>query len=252
MNSILITGANRGLGLGLVKALINSSKTAEFLPPNYIFATCRNPANATELNQLKEQHNNIHVLELDVTNFDSYENVVKQVENVVKDKGLNVLFNNAGISPKSTRLPFVKAEDLVQTLITNTAAPVILTKAFLPLLKKASQANDQLPMGVKRAAVINMSSILGSITANVEGGMYPYRTSKTGLNAATKSMSIDLKDHKILCISLHPGWVRTDMGGSKAPLDVETASEAIVSTWYKLTEVNNGTLVQYDGKTLPW
>lgn len=107
-------------------------------------------------------------------------------------------------------------------------------------------------MGIKRAAIINMSSILGSISSNVEGGLYPYRASKTGLNACTKSMSIDLKDNNILCIALHPGWVRTELGGPKAPLDVETATQKIVETLYNLSEQNNGTLVQYNGKTLPW
>lgn len=107
-------------------------------------------------------------------------------------------------------------------------------------------------MGVKRAAVINMTSILASISSNVEGGLYPYRASKTGLNACTKSMSIDLKDNNILCIALHPGWVKTDMGGSKAPLDVETATQKIVDTMYKLSEQDSGAFVKYNGKTLPW
>lgn len=97
-----------------------------------------------------------------------------------------------------------------------------------------------------------MSSILGSIASNVEGGLYGYRVTKTGLNAATKSMSIDLKSDKILCVSMHPGWVKTDMGGSKAPLDVETSCNKMVETLTKLTYKNNGGFVQWDGKELPW
>lgn len=102
----------------------------------------------------------------------------KEVENVVQDKGLNVLFNNAGIASKSTRLSFVKAEDLTNSFLANTTAPIMLTKALYPLLKKSAEFNADQPMGVGRAAVINMSSILGSIGSNSDGGMYSYRASK--------------------------------------------------------------------------
>lgn len=127
-------------------------------------------------------------------------------------------------------------------------------------------------MGVGRAAVVNMSSILGSIGSNAEGGMYSYRASKvveresekyyffklffdflqSALNAATKSMSIDFKDSKILCVSMHPGWVKTDMGGKQAPLDIDTSCKTMVNTVIGLNESNNGTFLQYDGKSLPW
>jgi len=97
-----------------------------------------------------------------------------------------------------------------------------------------------------------MSSVLGSIEHNVEGGLYAYRTAKCGLNAATKSMSIDLKDRSILCVSMHPGWVRTDMGGSKAPMNVDTSCTTMVNTLYNLNEIDNGCFLQYDGKKLKW
>lgn len=122
----------------------------------------------------------------------------------------------------------------------------------MPLLKKASKSNSDLPLGVQRAAIINMSSILGSIEANVEGGLYAYRTSKCGLNAATKSMSIDLRDHQIMCVSMHPGWVRTDMGGSKAPLDIDSSCKQMIDTIKNLNASNNGGFVQFDGKPLKW
>lgn len=97
-----------------------------------------------------------------------------------------------------------------------------------------------------------MSSILGSIESNVDGAGYAYRMSKSALNAATKSMSIDLKKDNILCVAMHPGWVRTDMGTKNAPLDVETSTESMVKTFWEINESNNGTLMQYDGQTLPW
>ncbi|XP_053948115.1 C-factor [Anastrepha obliqua] len=247
MNSILITGCNRGIGLGLVKALVKSSN-----PPQYIFATCRNLQKATELMDLASGNPSIHVMEIDLNNFDSYTNLIRSISDIVKEKGLNVLFNNAGFAPKSTRITTIKLEDLMLSLQTNTVAPIMLTKACLPLLKQASAANEKEEMSVRRAAIINMSSILGSIEANTDGAMYAYRTSKSALNAATKSMSIDLLHNKILCLSLHPGWVRTDMGGSNAPLDVNTSSTKIIETLLKFNETNNGGFYQYDGKRLPW
>lgn len=247
MKSILITGCNRGLGLGLVKTFLNLPK-----PPKYVFATCRNIEQAVELKELGTQNHSLHILEIDLKNFDSYAKLVTDVSNVVKDDGLNVLINNAGIASKSTRLNFVQADSMIDNLTTNTVVPVMMAKAFAPLINKASKANESLPMSVNRAAIVNMSSILGSIEKNDSGGMYAYRTSKTGLNAATKSMSHDLKDNKVLCVSMHPGWVRTDMGGSKAPLDVETSTRTMVQTLLAMNEFNNGGFFEYDGKPLPW
>ncbi|EDW62376.1 C-signal [Drosophila virilis] len=247
MNSILITGCNRGLGLGLVKAL-----NALPEPPQHLFTTCRNLEQATELKKLAKEHSNIHILEIDLRNFEEYDKLVGKISEVTKDAGLNVLFNNAGIAPKSVRFGATRQQDLIDTLQTNTVVPVMLAKACLPLLKRASEVNENVSLSVKRAAIINMSSILGSIQANTDGGLLPYRTSKSALNAATKSMSIDLAPQKILCVSLHPGWVRTDMGGNNAPLDVATSTEQIVKTICQLDESHNGGFYQYNGEQLPW
>ncbi|KXJ76421.1 hypothetical protein RP20_CCG009675 [Aedes albopictus] len=247
MNSILVTGCNRGLGLGLIKSFLNLSS-----PPRHIIATCRNIQQAEELNSLGKQHSNLHILQIDLKDVDKYDQFVQEVESIVRDNGLNVLFNNAGVSPKSTRLNFVKSEDLIDTFVTNTVAPIMLTKAFVPLLKKAAEVNASAPMGPLKACVVNMSSILGSIAANTDGGLYAYRTSKAALNAATKSMSLDLKPNQIMAVALHPGWVRTDMGGSKAPLSVDQSCDGMVQTVMQLSEKHNGGFLQYDGKELPW
>ncbi|XP_037937537.1 C-factor [Teleopsis dalmanni] len=247
MNSILITGCNRGLGLGLVKELIKLNNA-----PKHIFATCRDLAKATELRELADNNSNLTLFEVDLRNFEYYNQVVNEINEATEGCGLNVLFNNAGIAPKSTRISLVKEEDLRNTLTTNTIVPILLTKACLPLLKKASKRCANIEMGINRAAIINMSSILGSIEDNNIGGLYAYRTSKAALNAATKSMSIDLFPHKILCVSLHPGWVRTELGGSNAPLDVDTSTSTIVKTLMELNSSHNGGFYQYDGKQLPW
>lgn len=126
--------------------------------------------------------------------------MVAQIENVLQDKGLNLLINNAGYASKPTRLNFVKSEDMETTFRVNVVAPVILTKAMVPLLKKSSTATTP-------AWVVNMSSTLGSIADNRDGGWYAYRASKSALNSCTKSMSIDLRNDNVHAMALHPGWV---------------------------------------------
>ncbi|XP_075156926.1 SDR family oxidoreductase sniffer isoform X2 [Haematobia irritans] len=247
MNSILITGCNRGLGLGMVKALVKLPK-----PPQHLFATCRNKDQAKDLQDLASQNSNIHIMEIDLRNINSHENLVKQIDEITGGNGLNVLFNNAGISPKSTRINMTNAEDIMNTLETNTVVPVMLAKACLPLLKKASKSYEALDLCVQRAAIINMSSMLGSIEMNETGGLYAYRTSKAALNAATKSLSIDLFPFKILCVALHPGWVRTEMGGKNAPLEIEPTTAEIIDTIMKFNASHNGGFYQHNGEKLPW
>ncbi|XP_071557992.1 C-signal [Temnothorax nylanderi] len=248
MRSILITGCNRGLGLGLVRHLVESPR-----PPENVFATCRDASRATELRALADKSSIVQIIEIDLTNTNSYARVVDTVNERVNGAGLNVLFNNAGISSKFTRLGLVKKQQITDGFLINTVAPIMLTKAFLPLLKTAAKnSEDKTGLSVRKAAVINMTSILGSIAENNDGGFYPYRCSKAALNAATKSMSIDLKADGILVACLHPGWVRTDLGGSNAPMDVATSVCCILDTLNSLTEKQTGCFVQYDGKILPW
>ncbi|KAF7286331.1 hypothetical protein GWI33_006060 [Rhynchophorus ferrugineus] len=247
MKSILITGCNRGLGLGIVKHLLNDRN-----PPKNVIATCRNIEKATELRQLAESNKTLRILTLDVTRIETFDAFSKDVQSIVGDSGLNVLFNNAGYSPKSTRISAVRPEQLLDTFSINTVGPIMLTKALLPTLKQAAAVNESLPLSSAKAAVVNMSSILGSIALNTDGGLYPYRCSKAAINMATKSLSVDLKDQGILVTCIHPGWVQTDMGGSKAPLSVDTSCSGIASLVKSLEEKHHGKFFQYDGQELQW
>ncbi|XP_034946274.1 C-factor [Chelonus insularis] len=246
MRSILITGCNRGLGLGLVQHLLQLPN-----PPEKIFATCRDPSKAERLRELAEKSKNIYIIKADLTNLNEYDSLVYVIKEHVGDDGLNVLFNNAGMATKFTRIGLVKAEHLTECFFVNTVVPIMLVKAFLPLLKKAADKKNT-GMGVDRAAIINMTSIIGSIAENTMGGFYPYRCSKTALNAATKSISIDLQNDGILVACMHPGWVKTDMGGANAPLDIDTSCSDMVKTLMNLSEKDNGCFLQHDGTTLPW
>ncbi|CAH3884142.1 unnamed protein product [Pieris brassicae] len=205
-----------------------------------------------ELKSFSHEHKKLHILTLDVTNYEKLDDIAMQIKNVVGDRGLNVLINNAGVTTRFTKLNLVKADQLLENLTVNTIAPILLTKALIPLLRQAAVINSTKPLGAQKAAVINMSSILGSIAQNDQGGFYPYRCSKAALNAATKSMSIDLKKDEILVASIHPGWVKTDMGGKNAPLDVDTSVSGIFKTIDNLGEKDTGKFFQYDGTELPW
>ncbi|XP_049786928.1 C-factor [Schistocerca cancellata] len=246
MKSILITGCNRGLGLGLVNKLVQRNSLKNLI------ATCRNPQTAKDLNEIASCHKNVHILKFDVKDFNSYGEFSKSVADIVGEEGLNVLINNAGVSSKFTRVNLVKYEQMMENFTVNTVAPLMLTKALLPLLKQAAQKNSAETFGVKKAAVINMSSVLGSIADNKQGGFYPYRSSKAALNAITRSLCFDLAADNILVVSMHPGWVKTDMGGTNAPLTVEQSVGNIVETLLKLDKSHNGCFIQYDGKQLPW
>lgn len=119
---------------------------------------------------------------IDVLDHASFGDVAEEVSSIVGDMGLNLLINNAGVSPRSTRINFVSSEQMAETFAVNTISPLMLTKAFLPLLKSAAslQTEDE-EFCIKNSAVVNVSSVLGSIASNIgdrSGGLYPYRCSK--------------------------------------------------------------------------
>jgi NAD(P)-dependent dehydrogenase (short-subunit alcohol dehydrogenase family) len=208
---------------------------------------------------------------LDVRDYDRYEEFSKKVKEIVKEDGLNILFNNAGVSSKFTRIQLVKSEQMLEAFKVNTIGPIMLTKvqlykfqtvyfvlfsifyqALLPLLKQAANNNSEGPLGAQKAVVINTTSVLGSIALNNDGGFFPYRCSKAALNMATKSLSVDLLKDQILVTCVHPGWVKTDMGGSNAPLDVDTSVTGIIELIRNLNETHNGGFYQFDGQRLDW
>lgn len=120
------------------------------------------------------------------------------------------------------------------------------------MLKKASKLNKDQPLGTSRAAILNMSSILASMKLNTDGSLYHYRTSKAAMNSFTKSLSVDLKNDGIVSVALHPGWIKTDLGGPKAPLEVEPSCDTMIETILKIDKSHNGGFLQFDGKVLPW
>ncbi|KAF5889394.1 C-factor-like isoform X2, partial [Clarias magur] len=156
-----------------------------------------------------------------VVNDASIEAAVQKVSSIVGPAGLNCLINNAAIA-LHTDLNSETRDSMMNTFQTNTVSPLLITKAFLPLLQTAAAAVCAGGvMSVNRAAVINVSSIGGSLELHCKEGEfaffkhYSYRVSKAGLNMVTRCLAIDLHTDGILCAVVHPGWVQTDMGGEK-------------------------------------
>ncbi|UCD38894.1 MAG: SDR family oxidoreductase, partial [Fidelibacterota bacterium] len=178
MRSILITGANRGIGLGLVKHCLSRG--------DLVFAACRSPEQATELNRLQEAHgDHLHVFPMDVTNQTAMDNAVAMIKAFTGGR-LDILFNNAGVGGGKSPLGSVTADELVTAFQVNAVAPLHLAQSCLPLLKKGD-----------RPVIVNITSRMGSIADNGSGGSYAYRASKAALNMLNKSMAIDLASEGI-------------------------------------------------------
>ncbi len=235
MQRIFITGTNRGIGLEMVRQFSQRADT-------HVFAACRKPADAVELQALAAQHpNSITIIPLETTDQNSInasaEKVAAQVD------GLELLINNAAVNPSRPKQLFgeMTAEMMLSTLHVNAVAPLMVVQAFAPLLKAGVQAK-----------IINISSGLGSMTRKLTGGLYGYSPSKAALNMVTRGLAADLKPFGITTISLHPGWVQTDMGSPEADLPASESVQAMLKIVDGLTEEDNGTYLRWDGEPLPW
>ncbi|XP_077165923.1 C-signal-like [Paroedura picta] len=251
--SVLVTGSNRGIGLEFIRQLLEKSNR-----PEWIFATCRDPEGprAQELRDLAAKHQGMEIIQLDVNNPSSIQAAAERVTNHVRGAGLNLLFNNAGILRPST-LESEKPEVMAEVYQNNVIGPMMVSQAFLPLLKKASQESLQDGMSCSKAAIVNVSSEGGSITNLLAwdvSHVINYRCSKAALNMLTRCQAMELAVDKILCVALHPGWVQTDMGNSvgQPPMTVEASMRAILNTLGHLSEKDSGTFVNWEGTVVPW
>jgi NAD(P)-dependent dehydrogenase (short-subunit alcohol dehydrogenase family) len=225
--TVLITGANRGLGLEFVK---------QYAIDGYqVIACTRKIDKKDELHQLQENFKAISIHKLDVANFSSIDLFAKSFK-----KPIDILINNAGIYPDSS-IDHVDYKIWLDAFKINTLAAFKMTKAFLPHLKKGQ---------LKKIA--SLTSKMGSIGDNSGGGEYLYRSSKTALNMVMKSLSIDLKPYDLSVITLHPGWVRTDMGGPNGLIDVDESVTGMKRQIDKLSIKTSGQFIAYDGKKIPW
>ena len=224
MPTYLISGANRGLGLELSRQLAGSD--------NEVIATCRQPDRAAELGQLS-----VRVEALDVTEPQS----VAALQQRLLEIPVHVLINNAAIGVNSRPLEDLDYDHIGNCFLTNVIGPLRLTQALLPNLQMS-----------RPRKVINITSRMGSIASNDRGEAYGYRASKAALNMVNQSLSIDLRDRDICCVVLHPGWVRTDMGGEKAPLSVVDSVTSLLRVIDRLRLADTGKFLNCHGEKIPW
>ena len=184
-SSILVTGANRGLGLELVRQLAALAGNAK---PNHIIAACRNPAEANDLIDLAKQNADkpkISLIRLDVTDENSIQSAFEETSSLCGAEGLNLIINNAGVFPAKYAPEMFSFQSTTDCMAGNTVAPLILTKTFHPLLLKAAATKEAGVMSTAKAGVVMMSSNLGSIANTQEKRNFPYyayNASKAALN----------------------------------------------------------------------
>ncbi|KAM4033026.1 C-signal-like [Anomaloglossus baeobatrachus] len=257
----LIQGASRGIGLQFCKFLVSARCGTK------IIATCREPQSATDLQALREQHPDVlSIQRLDVTRqSDIQETALLVAQNF---GCLDLLINSSAMLHPSgkgeTSLGEVSAEGLSLAMATNTIGPLLMAKYFSPLLLKGRGAFGEQPSDKSKqhnAILVNMSAKVGSISDNGLGGWYSYRMSKSALNMATKCLSIELGrgKNKVVCVSLHPGTVETDLSSryhKNVPKERLFSPERSVS--YLMTIIDSlnmdrtGKFYAWNGSELPW
>ena len=231
MNTVLITGVNRGLGLEFCRQYAKSGWG--------VLACCRNPEQAFELNELAIENSHVQIYQIDVLDRKS----IDILANDLKGTCIDLVIANAGVYGDSRGHEFgnLEYEDWINTLETNVLGVVKVAEAFLPNLQ-----NSQKP------CIATLSSQMESIADNGSGGSILYRSSKAALNAAMKSLSIDLQKDNIGVLIFHPGWVKTDMGGPHALIDAETSVCGMIKQISEFEMSQTGCFIKYDGTQLPW
>ena len=249
--SVLITGANRGVGLELVKQWFRSKK-----PPEHIFATFRDYERSKELLNLASADDRIHPLQFDVTDYSKHDDFVEKVREILgPESGLNLLIHNAGHMSPSQGLDDLTVEDLATSFDVNATAPLFLSRTLIPLLTKEA-SKDPSKLDIDQAAIVFVSTSAASIKCNSGGHplgpLIAYRASKAAINMVMKSLSVDLSGQGILVMSLHPGWIQTRMGGPNARSTVESAVKDMLDVMMNLTEKDHGCFKRFDFAFMAW
>jgi NAD(P)-dependent dehydrogenase (short-subunit alcohol dehydrogenase family) len=230
MSTVLITGANRGLGLEFSRQYAQSEWA--------VIACCRKPEQAAQLKQLAAG-SSIQIEALDVADFAQIDALSKKLTG----QSLDILINNAGIysDQRLTGFGCLDYQAWDMSFRVNVLAPVKMAEAFLGQLKRGDNK-----------LIVSISSLMGSIADNGSGGSLLYRSSKAALNAAMKSLSIDLSRQGIGVLTLHPGWVKTDMGGANALINSEESVSGMRRLITDYRPDQSGGFYNYRGDRLPW
>jgi len=228
MPRILITGANRGIGLALTQQYLQRDEQ--------VFATCRQPAEASDLAALDAAYpDQLSVLPLDVTDNATIDAAAEIVSGQVE--GLDLLINNAGFFPKGESIENLDAETMLYTFHINTVGPIMVIQRFLDLLRAGDDAK-----------VVNVSSQLGSLSRNTGKGYYSYNSSKAALNMLTRVLTYDLRADGITVVTTHPGWVQTDMGGKGAAITPAESAAGLVALADRITMDDTNKFYTWEGR----
>jgi NAD(P)-dependent dehydrogenase (short-subunit alcohol dehydrogenase family) len=230
MPTILLTGANRGLGLEFTRQYLDAGWR--------IYACCRTPDKATELQALAGASNGrVSIHALDVTDFPRIEALAHELRNV----SLDVLLNNAGIyGPNRMRLGNIDYKSWAEVFAVNTMAPMKMVECFVEHVARS-----------ERKIVACITSQMGSVAQN-SGGHYLYRSSKAALNMVVRGLAVDLRPRHIIAVVVHPGWVQTDMGGADATLKPPESIRGMRGVLDRLGAEDSGKFLNYDGSEIPW
>lgn len=226
MATWIITGGNRGIGKEFIHQLLSKNHT--------IITGVRNPK------QMDIDHELLSIFKLDVSDSQS---VVEFAQSVLQQTNqVDVLVNNAGrMDGRWQTIGEVDPDVSLEVLNVNTIGPLRVTQALWPLLEKTSNSK-----------VANISSLMGSIDDCLSGRSYAYRTSKTGLNMITKILSVEGRDTDVSVSCYHPGWVQTDMGGERAPVQAHESVEGLIGLIEMQDGERSGRFFEYTGVELPW
>lgn len=229
--TVVITGANRGLGLEFARSYAEQG--------HRVFACCRQPEQATALAELAAgSDGRLSVHPLNVVN----ESHRQALAAVLTGTAVDILINNAGMYPhRGIGFGDLEASQWLEGFYVNAIGPVLLAQTLVNNIA-ASQ----------RKLIASVTSKMGSIEDNGSGGAYAYRSSKTALNSAMRSLAHDLEERGISVILLHPGWVKTDMGGVNAMITVEESVAQMRAIIDRAGIDDSGTFFDRNGKTIPW
>jgi NAD(P)-dependent dehydrogenase (short-subunit alcohol dehydrogenase family) len=226
MPSVLITGANRGIGLEFARSFAADGWS--------VHACCRQPDKAAALKALAGE---VAVHRLDVTDGLQVAGLARELA----DQPIDLLLNNAGIYGPRTGFAQTDYDEWAPVFRVNTMAPLRMAERFVAQVARS-----------ERRLIVNISSKMGSIGDNSRGGSYIYRSSKAALNMVAKSLSVDLAGRGIAVVAFHPGWVQTDMGGPEAALTVAESVAGMRAVIERLGPADNGKFFNYDGGEIPW
>lgn len=229
---VFITGSNRGIGLEFTRQLVARG--------DHVFATCRNPTDAHDLQALQAAHPDlVSVTPLAVDDPASIDASYQQIS--AETDALDLLINNAAISPLGWNLRALTYDMIMRTLAVNVAGPMLIVQRYLDLVRRGDNPK-----------IINITSGVGSIAGCHQSGLYAYGASKAALNRFTRGLMRDVKRDGIIAIVMDPGSVKTDMGGPHARITPEESIRGMLTVIDGLTMDDSGEFFNYQGGKVPW